>query len=142
MLFLVQGSIFLKGPIPLFPSVSTLGDILLCASRHVVYVTCTQVMVVYEPEAQSSITILLICLEVRTCVQSLEYFNHLVPNKRSIGDEIVGEWADIFRISSKNRSPTENRSSSDHLIIMCEVLASIIPVLGITYGSWRYQIIP
>ena len=50
-----------------------------------------QVMIVNEPESQSPITMLLICIEVRPCVQSLEDYNHLVQNQRSVGNEIVGD---------------------------------------------------
>ena len=142
MLFLVQGSIFLKGQITIFPSVSALGKLLLLVIRHVVYVAWTQVMVVYYTDAQSSITMLLIWIEVCPCVRSMEDLNHLVPNQRSIGDERVGEWTDIFRVSYKHRMHTENLSSIDHLLIMCEVLASITAVRRITCANWSYQNIP
>ena len=102
MLFLVQGSVFLKGPIPLFPSVSEFGKLLLRSRFHVVYVAWTQVMVVYDPESQSSTTILLSWLDVRTCVRYLEHCNHIVPNQLYIGGEIVG------RVSSNHLRPTDN----------------------------------
>ena len=98
-------------------------------------------MVVNDPEYQSSIMMLLSWLEVHPCVRSLEYCNHLIPNQRSSGDERVSDWNDIFRVSSKQRIPTENRYLSDNILIMCEVLASIIAVSGITYGNRRYQVI-
>ena len=65
MLFLVQGIIFLKYSIPLFPSVSALGEILLHASHDVVYASRTQEMVVYKPISQSFTTMFLIWIEVR-----------------------------------------------------------------------------
>ena len=99
-------------------------------------------MVVYDTESQYSITMIFIWIEVHPCVRSLEYCNHLVPNQRSINDERVGEWLDIFGVSSKCRRPTEDRSSIDHLLIMCEVISSIIAVNGITCGNWSYQITP
>ena len=51
MILLVQGSIFIKGPIPLLPSVTALGDILLRASRHVIYVSGDQLMIVNDHES-------------------------------------------------------------------------------------------
>ena len=140
MLFLVQGSIFIKGPIPLLPRVSELGDLIIRTIHHVVYVVWNQVMFVYEPADQSSIMMLLSWLEVCPCVLSLEDCKHLVPNQHSIGDERVGEWTYIFRVSSKRRSPTENQSSSDHLLIMCKLLTSVIVVCGIICVNWSYQI--
>ena len=53
VIFLVQGRIFLKGPIPLFLSVSALGELLLRVSRHDVYNSGAQVMVVNDPESQA-----------------------------------------------------------------------------------------
>ena len=107
-MFLVQGSIFLKGPIPLFLSVTALGKLLIRAILHVIYVSRTLVMIVNEAEYQSPITVLLRWLEVRAYVRYLEYSNHLFINQRSVGNEIVGEWTYFFRVSSKHRSPTEN----------------------------------
>ena len=49
-MFLVQGSIFLKGLISLVSSVTALGEIPLRASRHVIYVDGSQVMIVNEIE--------------------------------------------------------------------------------------------
>ena len=46
MLFLVQGSMFLKGPIPLILSVTALVEIILHTSRHVISVSGAQVMIV------------------------------------------------------------------------------------------------
>ena len=141
-MFLVQGSIFFKGPIPLLPSVTSLGKIFLRASRHVVDVAGYQVMIVNEPESQSPITMLLIRFEVRPCVQYLEYCNHIFPNQRSVGNERVGKWNDFFRVSFKHRSTTENRSLSDHILIVCKLLASISAVRGITCSNRSYQITP
>ena len=138
----MQGSIFLEGPIPLFPSISALGELLLRFIRHVVYVAWTKLMIIYELVAQSSITILLGWLEVFPCVQSLEDCNHIVPNQRFICNEQVSEWSDSFRVSSKNHSPNENRSLSNHLLIMCELLAAITAVRGITYIKCSNKIIP
>ena len=91
VLLRLQVSIFFKGPIPLLPSVTSLGELLLRTSRHVIDITGDQVTIVNEPESQYTITMLLIRIEVRPCVRSLEDFNHLVPNQRSVGDERVGE---------------------------------------------------
>ena len=127
---------------PFLPSVPALGDILLCASRHVIYVFGNQVMVVNDPESQSPITMLLSWLEVRPCVRYLEDFNHLVPNQRYVSNERVGEWTNFFRVSSKHRMPTENRSPRNYILIVCKVLASISTVHGVTCGNRSYQIIP
>ena len=89
-MFLVQGRIFLKGPIHIFPSVTELGELPLRASRHAVYVAGSQVMIVDEPESQSPIMVLLIWIELRPCVQSLQDYNHIFPNQRSISNEIFG----------------------------------------------------
>ena len=130
MLFLGKGRIFLKGTIYISPSVGELDELLLRAIYHVIYVAWTQVMVVYEPESQSSITMILSWLEVCTCIVSLEDCNHLSPNQRSIGDERVGEWTDIFRVSSKHRRTTNNLFSSNNILIMCKVIAYIISYVG------------
>ena len=71
VMFLVQGSIFLKALITLFPSVTALGELLLCTSRHVINFSGSQVMILNEPEYQSPITMLLSRLKVRPCFQSL-----------------------------------------------------------------------
>ena len=92
-------------------------------------------MVVYDPESQSSISILLGWLEVRPCILSLEDRNHLFPNQRYIGDKRISEWIDIFRVGSKHHNPTENQYSIYHLLIMYEVLASIITVRGIILAT-------
>ena len=102
----MQGSIFFKGLIPLLPSVTALGELLLRTIRHVIDVVGDQLIIVNDPESQFPITMLLIWLKVRLCIPSLEDCNHIVPNKRSIGNERVGEWTDFFRVSSKHRSPT------------------------------------
>ena len=91
MLFLVQGSIFIKVPIPHLPSVTVLVELILRASRHAVYVSGTQVIIVNGPESQFPITVLLIWLELRPSVQSLEDFNHIVSNQRYFGNKRVGE---------------------------------------------------
>ena len=95
MLLLVQGSIFLKGSIPSLPSVTALGELLLHAIHHVVYVAGTQLMVVNDPESQYTIMVLLSWIEACPCIQSLEDCNHIFPNQRSIGNERVGEWSDF-----------------------------------------------
>ena len=140
VMVLLQGSIFIKGPIPLIPSVTSLGKLLLRTSFHVVYIAGAQVIIVNEPESQSPITVLLSWLEVGLCVRSLEYCNHVLPNQRSVRNERVGEWTNLSRVSSKRLSPTENQSLSNHLLIVCTLLASISVVHGITCGNRRYQI--
>ena len=47
-MFLVQGSIFLKGPIPILPSVTALGDIIIRPCCHVIYVAGSKLMTVNE----------------------------------------------------------------------------------------------
>ena len=142
VLLLLQVSIFFKGPIPLLPSVTSLGELLLRTSRHVIDITGDQVTIVNEPESQYTITMLLIRIEVRPCVRSLEDCNHLLPNQCSVGNERGGGWTDFFRVSSKRRRPTENQSSSDHLLIVRNLLASISTLRGITCNNRSYQIIP
>ena len=85
---------------------------------------------------------LLRLIKVRPCVQSLEYCNHLVPNQRSVSNERVSEWTDFFRVGSKHRRPTENKSSRDNLIIGCKLITSISTVRGIICGNRSYQILP
>ena len=48
MLLLMQDIILLEGPFYILPSEGALSKIFFRASRHVVYVACIQVMVVYE----------------------------------------------------------------------------------------------
>ena len=67
---------------------------------------------------------------------------HIFPNQQSVGNEIVGELTNFFRVGSKHQRPTENRSLSDHLPIVCKVLAYISVVRGITCGNRSYHIIP
>ena len=142
LMFLLQGSIFFKGPILLLPSVTALVELLLRTSRHVIDVAGTQVMILNYHDSQSLITMLLIRFKVPPCVQSLEDCKYLVSNQRSVGNERVGECTNFFRVISKLCRPTENRSSSDHLLIMCKLLASISAVLGIMYDNQSYQILP
>ena len=141
MMFLAQVIIFLKGSIPLFPSVTSLDELLFRSIRHLIYVAGTQVMVVNETESQSPIRIILSCLKVRPFIRSLEDCNHLVSDQRSVGNERVGEWTDVFRVGFKHRMPPDNLSSSDHILIVCKVLDSISAVCGITGGTQGYQII-
>ena len=55
----VQVIILLKLLVYLFPIVSGLIKLLLRASRHVVYIVWTQVVILYEIVAHSSITMFL-----------------------------------------------------------------------------------
>ena len=80
MMLLMQGRILIEGPVSLFPSVSALINILLHASRHVVYVVWTQLMVLYDTVAHSIIMIFLGWLQIRPCIRSMKYCNHIVPN--------------------------------------------------------------
>ena len=141
MLLLMQGSIILTGPVSIFPSVSELINLLLCAIFHVVYVAWTQVMVAYDLVAYSSVTIIIEWLQIRPRILSLKDCNNIVPHHRSIYDERLFECSNNFRVDSKRRSLTEDHSTSDNLLIMCEVLATISVVCGITCNNWRYQII-
>ena len=97
MLLLVQSSIILKGSIPSFHSVTAFGELLLHTSHHVIYVANTQVMVVNDPESQSPIAMILIWIDVRSCVLYLEYCNHLLQNQRSISRRAPSE-DDLFAI--------------------------------------------
>ena len=99
-------------------------------------------MIVNEPESQSSITIILIWLEVRPCLISLEDCNLLVPNQHYVGNERVSEWADFFRVSSKHRRPTNILSSRNHPLTARKVLSSISAVRGKVFGNWSYQVTP
>ena len=142
MLLLVQGVIFFKVTIPLLPSVTELGDLILHTSCHVINVAGAQEIILNDPESQSPITILLIRFKVRPCVQSLEDCYHIVPNQRLVGSERVVECTNFFRVSSKHPMPTENLSSINHLLIVCKVIASISGVSGIMCGNRSYQILP
>ena len=137
----MQGSILLEVPVSLFPSVRLLRNIFLRASRHVVYVAWTQVMVVYELVSYYFITIFLSWIQICPHILYLKDSEHLVPNKHSIYDERFGEWSDKFRVTSKPRWPTEDQSTSNHFLIICEVLANISAVCGITCINWSYKII-
>ena len=108
MLLLMKGRILLESPIYLLPGVSVLNKLLLCTSRHVVYVALHQVVIVYELVAHYSITMFIDSLQIRPRIRSLKYCDHLVPNKRSVYNERVGEWYDSFRVTSKRRRPTED----------------------------------
>ena len=141
-MFLLQGSILFKGPIPLLPSVTALVELLLRTSRHVINVAGYQVIIVNDPEFQSPITMLLRRLKVCPCVRSLEDCNYLVPYQKSIGNEKVSECTYFFRVSFKHRMPTENSSRRNHLFVVCKVLAYITVVCGIICVNQSYQIIP
>ena len=84
MLTLMQGSILLKCPVSLFLRVSALSKLVICASHIVVYVTWTQVVIVYAFLSHSFITMFLGWLQIRPCIRSLKDFDHLVPNQRSV----------------------------------------------------------
>ena len=60
MLLFMQGSILLKGPVSLLPSVSALSNILLHASLHVFYGAWTQVVIVYKLVAHPYITMFIL----------------------------------------------------------------------------------
>ena len=83
MLLLTKGSIFLEGPVSLFPSVSALSKFLLRASCHVVYVAWTNVVIIYEFVSNSTITMFLDWIQVCTSIQYLKDIDHLVPDKIS-----------------------------------------------------------
>ena len=142
MMLLTQGRIFLEGPVYPFSSVSSLSQLLLCASRHVVFISCTKVVIIYEFLAYSSIMMFLGWIKICPSIQPLIDCNNLVPNKSSICNARVGEWSDRIRVTSKHHWSTEYRSTSNNLLIRCEILPTISPVHGITCGIWRFQIIP
>ena len=119
-----------------------LSIIFLRAIRHVVYVDWTQLSIVYELVAHSSTTVFLGWLQIRPRIRYLKYCNHLVTNQRSVCNERVGELSNSFEVIYKRRRPTEDQSTSDYLPIMCELIATISTVRGITCGDWRYQLIP
>ena len=89
MFLLMQGSILLDGQVSIFPNVSSLSNIFLCASHHVVYVAWTQVVVVYEVVVHSSIKMFTGWLQLPPRVKSLKDCDHLVPNQRSFCNEQV-----------------------------------------------------
>ena len=68
MLLHVKGSILLEGPIYLSPNVSVLSKLLLCASRHVVYVDCTKVVIIYELVDHPSIMMFIEWIQLRPCI--------------------------------------------------------------------------
>ena len=141
MLLLMQGSILLGGLVSILPNVSALIKLLLQASRHAVYVDWTKVVFVYELVFHSSISMFLVWLQIRPKILSLKDCDHIVPNQCSICNVRVGEWSDRFRVTSKRHRTTKDQSTSNHILIMCEILAAITMVHGITCGGWRYQII-
>ena len=106
MLLLVQGGIFFKHPILLLPSITALGELLICTIRHVIDVSGSQVMILNENESQSPILVLLSRFEVCSCVHLMEDCNHLVQNQCSVGNERVGERTYFFRVSSKHHRTT------------------------------------
>ena len=61
----MQGKIPLKGPVSLFPSVNAFGEILLRTSCHVVYVSWTKVVIIYELISHFYVTVLLGWLQIR-----------------------------------------------------------------------------
>ena len=142
MLLLIQARIILEVPVSLLPSVSGQVELLLRASRHMVYVAWTQVMVLYELVDHSSTTILILWLQIHPYIWSLKDCNHLITNHCSLWNDQVVEWSDRFRVTSKHNRTTENQSTSDHLLIMCEVIATITEASEITCADWSYQIIP
>ena len=142
MMILMQGSIFLEGLVPLLPSVYALIKLLLHARFHMFYVAWTKVVIIDEIVNHPSVTMFLGWLQVRPCIWSLKYCDHIIPNQRSVYIEQVGECSNRFRVTSRHRSPTENHSTIYHLPIMCEIPATIVTVHGITCGGWRLQIIP
>ena len=87
MMLLMQGNIILEGPVSILPSVSALIKLLLRSSCHVVYIAWTQVMIVYEIVADSSITMFLDWLQIRPHILSLKDCVHLVPNQCSVCNE-------------------------------------------------------
>ena len=141
MLLLMQYSIFLEGSVSLFPSVNSLSNLLLHAIRHVVYFSCGKVVIVCELVSHSSITMFIGWLHIRTRILSLKDCDYLVPNQRSVCNERVGERYESFRVTSKHRRPTEDLSTSNHLLILCEILDTISVVHGITCNGWMFQII-
>ena len=79
MLILMQGRIFIEVPVYLLPSVSALSKILLCASRHVVNVAWTKVVIVYEILSHFPITMFLGWLQILPRIKYLNYCNHIFP---------------------------------------------------------------
>ena len=131
----------LKGLVYLFPCVSALSNLLLRVSRHMVYAAWAKVVIIYELVDHYSITMFLGWLQISTLIQSLKYCDHIVPNQNSVCNERVGECSNSFRITSKYRGPTDDWCTSNHLLIMCEILSTIGSVRGITSGGWSFQII-
>ena len=125
----------LKGLVYLFPCVSALSNLLLRVSRHMVYAAWAKVVIIYELVDHYSITMFLGWLQISTLIQSLKYCDHIVPNQHSFCNEQLGEWYDSFRVDSKLYRSTEDQSTSNNLLIMCEILATISAVRGITCGG-------
>ena len=118
----------LKGLVYLFPCVSALSNLLLRVSRHMVYAAWAKVVIIYELVDHYSITMFLGWLQISTLIQSLKYCDHIVPNQHSVCNERVGEWYNSFRVASRHHRPTKDQSMSNHILIMCGILSTIIAV--------------
>ena len=59
MLLFMKGSILIEGPVSILPIVSALGELLICAIHHVIYLAWNQVMALYELVDHFLITMLL-----------------------------------------------------------------------------------
>ena len=138
----MQGSILLKGTVSLLSSLSTTIELPFCASRYVDYIAWNKVLIIDERVSHYSITIFLGWLQVRPCIWSLKYCDHIIPNQRSVCNKLVCEWSNSFNVTSRHRRYTEDWSTRNHLLIICEIIATISAMCGITCSGWKLQIIP
>ena len=68
VLLIMQGVILLEVPVYFLPSVGALIKIFLRSSCHMVDVSWTKIMVIYDLVIHPSVTIFLGWIQVRTCI--------------------------------------------------------------------------
>ena len=102
---------------------------------------CTKIMIIDELVTHTSSKDVSWLASGRSMHLIPKYCNHLIPNQRSVCNEWVSEWSNSFRVTSIHCVPPENRSTRDHILSMCEIIATISVVHGITCGGWRFQIV-
>ena len=142
MLIFMQGSIFLEGLVSLLPIVYALRKLLLRASWHMVYVDWTKVVIIDELETHPSVTMFLSWIQVRLYICPPEDCDQFILNQNSVCNRRVSEWSNSFRVTSNHRGPTDDWSTSNYLLIMCEILAIVGAVCGIPFGTIRFKTVP
>ena len=80
ILILIKGSIFIKGPVSLLPSVCAPTKILFGAIYHMIYVAWTKLVIINDLVTHHSVRMFLGWLQIRTCICPLENSNRLIPN--------------------------------------------------------------